>query len=105
MLNHATSSEPKPAQDQQRRARQSLLNFVQDIGDAGAIYSLAAKSRLIDQILEFNPTASADFLATFSGEHLANYLSHLTLASGPRGNTPWMRPGDSPAIVAYRPTA
>ncbi len=108
MNQHPTqtpSPEPKPSNGQQDRSRQSMLNFARDMGDPGATYSLAVKSRLIDQIMELNPTASREFLATFSGVQLANYLSHLNLAAGPRGNTPWMRPGDAPAIVAYRPTA
>ena len=97
--------ETKPDDASRPHARQSMLNYARQMGDPSATYSLARKSSLIDQIMELNPTAAPGFLATFTGEQLANYLSHLTLCAGPRGNTPWVRPADAPAIVAYRPSA
>lgn len=97
--------EVKPSNESRPHARQVMLNFAKGLGDPSASYSLARKSALIDQIMELNPTAAPAFLATFTGEQLANYLSHLTLCAGPRGNTPWVRPGDAPSIVAYRPSA
>ncbi len=97
--------EAKPDDSSRAKARQSLLTFAKELGDPSATYSLARKSSLIDQIMELNPTAAPGFLSTFTGEQLANYLSHLTLCAGPRGNTPWIRPADAPAIVAYRPSA
>ncbi|HYF15931.1 MAG TPA: hypothetical protein VD971_12755 [Phycisphaerales bacterium] len=68
-------------------------------------HEVAQKARVIAQILAYNASASPDFLSRFTLGQLQSYLDHLTLASGPRGNSPWIRRGDVPAVAAYRTTA
>jgi hypothetical protein len=59
------------------------------------------KSRLVERIIELNPSASPEFLATFPEPALGAYLDHLSLAQEPRGRSaPWIRRGDSPAILS-----
>jgi hypothetical protein len=43
------------------------------------------KSELIDEIRQYNPTATHDFLAEFPAHDLAEYLRHLQAAAQPRG--------------------
>ena len=64
-----------------------------------ALHESAERSRLINQIFEFNPTAPPDFLADFSVTELTDYLDHLTTAAMPRGRTAIRcRPPKTPAI-------
>lgn len=59
-----------------------------------------SRGGLIDRIQSLNPTAGAEYLATFGERDLAMYLSHLEAASEPRGvsSARWERPNDTPAI-------
>ncbi|MEM8835481.1 MAG: hypothetical protein AAGD00_06650 [Planctomycetota bacterium] len=59
-----------------------------------------SRAGLIDRIQSLNPTAGAEYLATFGERDLSMYLSHLEAATEPRGvsSARWERPGDSPAI-------
>jgi len=62
------------------------------------------KVRLVERIIEMNPTASEQFLRVFSHKRLMDYMEHLASAQEPRGrNASWLRRGDSPAIVAREP--
>lgn len=83
---------------------QGVISFQRgaDVSTPGAA---CAQGRLIDSIIELNPTASPQFLRSFSASALASYLDHLALAQEPRGTKPWVRHTGQPAIVAYRPTA
>jgi hypothetical protein len=59
------------------------------------------REQVVDRIITINPTATTTFLSKFSEASLGRYLDHLVAASGPRGrHARWMRPGDSPAIMA-----
>ncbi len=58
------------------------------------------QSRLMNQILELNPSASLDFLAQFSPSALGEYLDHLTSSSLPRGRFARRgRPDNTPAVT------
>jgi len=57
------------------------------------------KTYLIDAIRSLNPTASAAWLDSFEVGFLRSYLDHLLNAMEPRG-TSWVRPNDSPAMMA-----
>lgn len=60
--------------------------------------------RLCWEIRELNPTAPVEWLAQFSAAALERYLAHLSAASEPRGRMArWMRPNDTPAILAFTP--
>jgi|GEM_PF-1163816 len=62
------------------------------------------KARVVERIIEMNPTASEQFLRVFSHRRLMDYMEHLVSASEPRGkHSTWLRRGDSPAIVAREP--
>ncbi|MFI4873442.1 MAG: hypothetical protein ACIARQ_16655 [Phycisphaerales bacterium JB061] len=65
-----------------------------------------ARPQVISHIIERNPTASAAFLEQFSDVQLRFYLDHLRTIDAPRGSsTPWVRPGDSPAIMFTKSVA
>ena len=58
------------------------------------------QARLVNQILELNPTASMEFLGQFSPSALGDYLEHLTSSSLPRGRTSQRaRPENTPAVT------
>ena len=58
------------------------------------------QSRLMNQILELNPSASLDFLAQFSPSALGDYLDHLTSSSLPRGRfARRIRPENTPGVT------
>lgn len=58
------------------------------------------QARIMNQILELNPSASMDFLGQFSPSALGDYLEHLTSASEPRGRTARRgRPENTPAVT------
>ncbi|MBX3322809.1 MAG: hypothetical protein KF757_07440 [Phycisphaeraceae bacterium] len=60
-----------------------------------------SRSAIVEQILEINITASLEFLSEFSDQDLSNYLNHLLWLQQPRtGQARWIRPGDSPAVMA-----
>jgi hypothetical protein len=63
------------------------------------------RPQLIDRIIAINPSASEQFLARFEDRQLSGYLDHLHAVQEPRGGTAarWVRPADSPAIVARIP--
>jgi hypothetical protein len=55
---------------------------------------------LIDQVLELNPGATADFLGTFSERALEQYAQHLRICADRRGrDTAWVRESGRPAIT------
>ena len=59
-----------------------------------------SRQQLVGSILEWNPTASAEFLGSFSDRSLRRYLDHLAFTHGPRGGqTVWVRDHHTPAIV------
>lgn len=63
--------------------------------------SRLTREQVVDRIITINPTATTSFLAGFSEASLGRYLDHLVATSCPRGrHARWLRPGDSPAIVA-----
>ena len=63
--------------------------------------SRLTREQVVDRILSLNPTATTNFLDEFPEDSLAVYLEHLLATSQPRGrNARWLRPADSPAIVA-----
>jgi hypothetical protein len=63
------------------------------------LHESAERARLMNQILEFNPTASPDFLAQFAPGELAEYLDHLTAAAMPRGrDARRIRPEGTPCV-------
>ncbi|MEL6795356.1 MAG: hypothetical protein AAFO89_00880 [Planctomycetota bacterium] len=64
------------------------------------------RKSVIGQIIELNPTATANFLNQFNDEQLWLYLSHLVASQAPRGREAvWQRPGDSPAVLAAQSAA
>jgi len=51
--------------------------------------------------MEINPGASLDFLADFGADELAQYLDHLLWLEQPiTAHAVWVRPADSPAVLA-----
>lgn len=58
-----------------------------------------SKTNLIDTIRTHNPTAPIDWLSAFSTDALQIYLDHLLSTLDPK-QTPWVRPGDTPAITS-----
>lgn len=68
--------------------------------------SKLVRPQVIARIIELNRTASAAFLDQFSDNQLRFYLDHLRSVEVPRRSaSPWVRPGDSPAITAARSVA
>ena len=64
------------------------------------------RDSVVRQIIELNPTASAEFLNQFTGDQLWLYLAHLVSSQAPRGREAvWQRPGDSPAFLEARSAA
>ncbi|MEC9373947.1 MAG: hypothetical protein VYC34_08890 [Planctomycetota bacterium] len=62
------------------------------------------RERLVDEIRDLNPTASAEYLAGFDNRSLRLYLAHLHASAEPRGRgAVWQRPGDTPVIVTAEP--
>lgn len=55
-------------------------------------------SPVIARIMDLNPTASPEYLGSFSRAALDRYLAHLECVGSPRGAR-WERPGDSSAIL------
>ena len=45
---------------------------------------MGTKERLVMEILERNPSASADWLKAFNEKELKDYLQHLCWSCGPR---------------------
>ncbi len=63
--------------------------------------SRLTREQVVTRIIEINPTATSDFLASFSERSLGRYLDHLVVATGPRGGqSRWQRPDDIPAIMS-----
>ena len=65
--------------------------------DAAPAPTRHSRPQLVDRILELNPTATTEFLATFSEDSLAPYLDHLNVVGDPC--LPWGRRGLQPAVV------
>jgi hypothetical protein len=69
--------------------------------ECSSLPSRLTREQVVSRIIHINPTATAKFLSRFREESLERYLDHLLVASQPRGpQSRWIRPGDSPAIVA-----
>jgi hypothetical protein len=69
--------------------------------ECSSLPSRLTREQVVSRIIHINPTATQAFLSRFSEESLGRYLDHLVAASGPRrGDRPWLRPGDLPAIVS-----
>ena len=63
---------------------------------------MPAKDHLIKSIREYNRSARRDWLNQFDSDSLQRYLDHLLHGSEPRGGASrWMRPGDSPSMIAH----
>ena len=59
------------------------------------------REQVIDEIIEINPSATADFLDDFRDPRLRLYLTRLRRSRQSRGrDAVWERPADSPAIVS-----
>ncbi|MFG0258894.1 MAG: hypothetical protein ACF8LK_00965 [Phycisphaerales bacterium JB041] len=56
------------------------------------------RQALVQRIRALNPTASREYLGSFTDRSLSMYLAHLESAGAPRGAR-WERPCDSPAII------
>jgi hypothetical protein len=62
----------------------------------------AERTRLINEIIAANPSATLEFLADFSTEDLEEYIAHLHATQTPRGrNARWVRPSVAPGIECY----
>jgi hypothetical protein len=62
---------------------------------------ILSRGQLIESILELNPGASLEFLGAFGADELSQYLNHLLWLQQPRTRAAvWVRPGDSPAVLA-----
>ena len=58
------------------------------------------RTRLMQQIITINPTATASFLERFQTPDLESYLGHLEVGHRPRGaDARWVRPEGTPGIV------
>lgn len=57
-----------------------------------------ARVGLVERIMAINPTATEEYLGSFTDRSLTMYLAHLESAGAPRGAR-WERPFDSPAII------
>jgi len=57
------------------------------------------REQVVDRIISINRSASPAFLARFADEQLRHYLEHLDHTRHAPG-VPWVRRGESPAIVA-----
>jgi len=64
-----------------------------------------SREQVMERIMSINPTATVHFLGRFADRALRGYLDHLSMVQEPRGRCcqPWVRPGDSPAIVVRIP--
>jgi hypothetical protein len=59
------------------------------------------KATVIRSIQAINRSAEREWLEDFDLDELRLYLAHLRHAAGPRGGrSAWVRPGDTPPIVA-----
>lgn len=73
-------------------------------GPAPTALTAMTRTQMVERIQSLNPTASADYLETFSPRHLLTYLEHLTVSLEPRGRSArWARPEDSPALSKWVP--
>ena len=67
---------------------------------------MQSKNRLIDGIMQMNPTARAEWLDHFDTAALRRYLDHLLHAVEPRGRASyWFRDGETTAVVTRRSAA
>jgi hypothetical protein len=61
-----------------------------------------SRELVIDEILSLNPSATVEFLDSFSEPRLRLYLTRLRTTEHGRGRgARWLRVGDSPAIVSH----
>lgn len=56
------------------------------------------REQVVDRIITINRSASPAFLQRFAEPQLRHYLEHLT-HTDERRNVPWVRRGETPAIV------
>jgi hypothetical protein len=60
------------------------------------------RTRLMDQIIATNPSATIEFLSEFSSESLEEYLAHVQASQLPRGRRArWVRPSVQRGIECY----
>ncbi|MEQ8843287.1 MAG: hypothetical protein RIB58_00410 [Phycisphaerales bacterium] len=59
------------------------------------------REQVVDRIITINRSASPAFLEKFAEPQLRHYLEHLTHTEQGR-NVPWIRRGETPAIVGRR---
>ena len=63
-----------------------------------------SRTRLINEIIAANPSATLEFLRIFSTEDLEEYIAHLHANADPRGrNARWVRPNVARGIECYPP--
>lgn len=61
------------------------------------------REQVVDRIIQINPSATTDFLASFEDLPLRLYLARLAELSGQRGRSArWIRPDGEPAITGPR---
>ena len=73
--------------------------------DAGSIptHGRMTREQVVDRIIQFNPTATSDYLAAFEEMPLRLYLARLCELMGQRGKEArWVRPVGEPAISGPR---
>ncbi len=65
-----------------------------------------SRAQLMERIAALNPTATSVFMSRFTDSALALYLEHLHAKLVDTDITrPWRRPGDTPAIWNFEPSA
>ena len=57
------------------------------------------REQVVDRIISINRSASPAFLERFAEPQLRHYLEHLTHTEEQRPSVPWVRRGETPAIV------
>ncbi len=69
--------------------------------DASGDAATPARRALMQEIMDLNPSASAEFLEQFEDSALRTYLDHLNAARQPRGrDARWIRPHGKPWAFA-----
>lgn len=62
------------------------------------------RTRLMDEIIGTNPSATIEFLSDFPTDALEEYLAHLNNTRIPRGRAArWVRPSVQPGIQCFEP--
>jgi len=63
---------------------------------------LTQRARLVEELLQLNPTATVEFLSRFDDAALIQYKAHLEASREPRGrDARWARP-DGASVTGWR---